>query len=84
LHAAALNLLTQLRCATTNNPTPPSLGIADPFPAEARSDRTRKCFFNRRRQYDPFGEGQPDTWHSRLIQVADEIAASFRQTTFSP
>lgn len=79
LHAAALNLLTRLRRATTKAPTPPSLGITEPLPAEALAGRARKQFFNRRRQHDPLGEGQPCTWRSRLIKVAAEIVTSSRR-----
>lgn len=79
LHAAALNLLTRLRRAITKAPTPPSLGIADPLPAEALPEHSRKRFFNRRRQHDPLGEGQPGTWRSRLIKVAAEIVTSSRR-----
>lgn len=79
LHAAALNLLVRLRRATTKSPTPSSLGITDPLPAEALADRSRKRFFNRRRQHDPLGEGQPCTWRSRMIKVAAEILTSSRR-----
>jgi hypothetical protein len=75
LHAAALNLLTRLRRATTKAPTPASLGIAEPLPPEALPERARKRFFNRRRQHDPLGEGQPCTWR----KVAAEILTSSRR-----
>lgn len=79
LHAAALNLLVRLRRATTPAPTPQSLGIIEPLPAEALPERARKRFFNRRRQHDPLGEGQPCTWRSRLFKVAAEITVSSRR-----
>ena len=79
LHAAALNLLVRLRRATTRDPSPASLGITEPLPAEALSERERRRFFNRRRQHDPLGEGQPCTWRSRLIKVAAEITTSSRR-----
>lgn len=79
LHAAALNLLVRLRRATTRDPSPLSLGITEPLPAEALSQRERRRFFNRRRQHDPLGEGQPCTWRSRLIKVAAEITTSSRR-----
>jgi hypothetical protein len=79
LHAAALNLLVRLRRATTKDPSPMSLGIMDPLPAEALPARQRRQFFNRRRQHDPLGEGQPCTWRSRLIKVAAEITISSRR-----
>jgi hypothetical protein len=79
LHAAALNLLVRLRRATTRDPSPSSLGIPDPLPAEALSQPERRRFFNRRRQHDPLGEGQPCTWRSRLIKVAAEITTRSRR-----
>jgi len=79
LHAAALNLLVRLRRATTPAPTPLSLGITEPLPAQALPERARKRFFNRRRQLDPLGEGQPCTWRSRLFKVAAEITVSSRR-----
>jgi hypothetical protein len=79
LHAAALNLLVRLRRATTRNPSPASLGVTEPVPAEALSGPERRQFFNRRRQHDPLGEGQPCTWRSRLIKVAAEITTSSRR-----
>jgi hypothetical protein len=79
LHAAALNLLVRLRRATTKDPSPKSLGILEPLPAEALPARQRRRFFNRRRQQDPLGEGQPCTWRSRLIKVAAEITISSRR-----
>ena len=79
LHAAALNLLVRLRRATTRAPSPLSLGIREPLPAAALPARKRRRFFNRRRQHDPLGEGQPCTWRSRLIKVAAEITTSSRR-----
>jgi hypothetical protein len=79
LHTTALNLLVRLRRAATKAPTPKSLGIDEPLPDDALSGRARKRFFNRRRQHDPLGEGQPCTWRSRLIKVAAEITISSRR-----
>ena len=79
LHAAALNLLVRLRRATTKAPTPPSLGVCDPLPAEALPEPARKRFFNRRRQHDPLGEGHACTWRSRCFKVAVEITVSARR-----
>ena len=79
LHAAALNLLVRLRRATTKAPTPQSLGINQPLPADALTGISKKQFFNRRRRHDPLGEGQPCTWRSRLIKVAAEVTASSRR-----
>ncbi len=79
LHAAALNLLVRLRRVTTKAPMPIELGIPDPLPAAALSETSKKRFFNRRRQHDPLGEGQPCTFRSRLIKVAVEVIVSFRR-----
>ncbi|MDQ3333341.1 MAG: hypothetical protein M3552_22295 [Planctomycetota bacterium] len=78
LHTAALNLLVRLRRTSAKAPTPQSLGIAEPLPAEALPEPARRRFFNRRRRHDPLGEGQPCTWRSRLIKVAAEITVSSR------
>ena len=79
LHAAALNLLTRLRRQVARNPSPESLGIGDPVPSQALSGRSRKTFFNRRREADPLGEGHPATWRTRLIKVAAEVFVSARR-----
>jgi hypothetical protein len=79
LHTAALNLLVRLRRSTTRAPSPSSLGITEPLPAEALPEPMRRRFFNRRRRHDPLGEGQPCTWRSRLIKVAVEITTSSRR-----
>lgn len=79
LHATALNLLVRLRRVVTHDPSPASLGITEPVPAEALSGRHRKGFFNRRRRADPLGEGDPDTWRLRFIKVAAEVIVSARR-----
>jgi Transposase DDE domain group 1 len=79
LHTAALNLLTRLRRQVARNPSPESLGISDPVPSRALSGRSRKTFFNRRREADPLGEGHPATWRTRLIKVAAEVFVSARR-----
>lgn len=79
LHAAALNLLVRLRRATAKAPTPESLGVCDPLPAEALPERSRKRFFNRRRQHDPLGEGHACTWRSWCFKVAVEVTTSARR-----
>lgn len=79
LHTAALNLLTRLRRTVSHHPTPADLGMADTLPAEALSERRRKTYFNRRRDADPLGEGQPCTWRTRLIKVAAEVTVSTRR-----
>jgi hypothetical protein len=86
LHAAAHNLLVRLRRAVAAPPPPPppiptSLDPpeSDPLPIEARAGRARRQYFNRRRQADPLGEGQPCTWRSLLIKVAAEVIVSRRR-----
>ena len=85
LHAAAHNLLVRLRRAFAAPPPvlpmPTSLDPADnnPVPTEALKGRARRCYFNRRRQADPLGEGQPCTWRSLLIKVAAEVIVSSRR-----
>jgi hypothetical protein len=79
LHATALNLLVRLRRAVTHAPSPAALGIEEPVPREALSGQHRRGFFNRRRQADPLGEGDPDTWRMRFIKVAAEVIVSARR-----
>jgi Transposase DDE domain group 1 len=86
LHAAAHNLLVRLRRAFAAPPPPPppvpaSLDPADnnPIPPEALAGRARRRYFNRRRQADPLGEGQPCSWRSLLIKVAAEVIVSSRR-----
>jgi len=89
LHAAAHNLVVRLRRAFA---APPPVPIAtpahaperaplaiEPLPAEALAGRARRCYFSRRRQADPLGEGQPCTWRSLLIKVAAEVVVSNRR-----
>jgi len=79
LHVTALNLLVRLRRVVTHNPSPESLGIHEDVPPEALSGKHRKGFFNRRRQADPLGEGDPDTCRLRFIKVAAEVIVSSRR-----
>jgi hypothetical protein len=84
LHAAANNLLVRLRRAFAAPPPPPvptSLEPlqSDPVPTEALAGSARRRYFNRRRQADPLGEGQPGTWRSLLIKVAAEVIVSSRR-----
>jgi hypothetical protein len=86
LHAAANNLLVRLRRAFASPPPPPppmptSLDPpqSDPLPTEALGGSARRRYFNRRRQADPLGEGQPCTWRSLLIKVAAEVIVSSRR-----
>lgn len=76
LHTMALNLLIRLRqlVASPPEPDPPT-----PLPAEALAEPDRRRYFNRRRVHDPLGEGQPETWRTRLIKVAAEIIVSTRR-----
>lgn len=48
-------------------------------PTEALGGSARRRYFNRRRQADPLGEGQPCTWRSLLIKVAAEVIVSSRR-----
>jgi hypothetical protein len=86
LHAAAHNLLVRLRqaFAAPPPPQPPSNRSLDPppsepVPVEAWTGQQRRGYFNRRRQADPLGEGQPCTWRSLLIKVAAEVIVSSRR-----
>jgi hypothetical protein len=83
LHAAAHNLLVRLRRAFASPPPlqPPPLSPVDnqPVPIEALQGVARRRYFNRRRQADPLGEGQPSTWRSLLIKVAAEVSVSRRR-----
>jgi len=85
LHAAANNLLVRLRRAFASPPPAPPVPTSldpdndDPVPTEALAGRARRCYFNRRRQADPLGEGQPCTWRSLLIKVAAEVIVSSRR-----
>jgi hypothetical protein len=83
LHAAANNLLVRLRRVFAAPPLrqPAALDpIAnEPVPTEALAGTARRRYFNRRRQADPLGEGQPCTWRSLLIKVAAEVSMSSRR-----
>ena len=57
---------------------PPEPADAD-LPGEALSAPERRRHFNARRQRDPLGEGQPDTWRTRLIKVAAEVVVTTRR-----
>ena len=75
LHTAAYNLLVRMRHAVVDPPHEPSGG----FPVEALAGRQRRRWHNRRREYDPLGEGQPCTWRTRLIKVAARIRETTRR-----
>jgi hypothetical protein len=80
LHAAALNLMIQMRQAVAlPAKTPAELGLPNPLPAAVLDEPDRKRYFNRRRERDPLGEGFACTWRTRLIKVAAEIIVSARR-----
>jgi len=83
LHTAANNLLVRLRRAFASppivQPAPLSPIDNEPIPTEALAGTARRRYFNRRRQVDPLGEGQPCTWRSLLIKVAAEVIVSSRR-----
>jgi hypothetical protein len=76
LHAGAFNLLVRLR---NHIAQPPAAGSGDELPAEALGQPQRRRYFNRRRECDPLGGGQPGTWQTRLIKVAAEVVVSTRR-----
>lgn len=88
LHCLAHNLLVLLR---TRIAAPPDCPVATPgdypapdtftpeqLPPEARTGRTRRRDWNRRRKADPLGEGHACTWRMRLIKVAARIKVTAR------
>ena len=86
LHCAAANLLARLRHAIADPPVmipsvtdPSPAGQDQELPVEALDQPERREYFNRRREHDPLGEGQPCTWRTRLIKVAAEIVVSTRR-----
>lgn len=86
LHSAAANLLVRLRNAIADPPLmmlsvsdPASAGQDQELPVEALDQPERRQYFNRRREHDPLGEGQPCTWRTRLIKVAAEIIVNTRR-----
>jgi hypothetical protein len=89
LHAAAMNLLVQLRRCVADPlplvaaPSTPLAALAQQeagdTPAEAWTGAARQRHFRQRRQRDPLGEGQPWTWRTLLIKVAAEVVVSSRR-----
>ena len=81
LHALAYNLLARLRQVVADPlPEPHDIAVSsDAVPNEALSGQGRRQHHNRRRQRDPLGQGQPDTWRTRLIKVAAHITESSRR-----
>ena len=47
--------------------------------SENRNGPERRCWFNRRREQDPLGEGHPHTWRTRPIKVAAVVTVSTRR-----
>jgi hypothetical protein len=88
LHCLAANLLVLLRqdiaSPPANEPAHPSDYPApqtvtqEQLPPEARTGRTRRRDFNRRREVDPLGEGHACTWRMRLIKVAARFKVTAR------
>jgi hypothetical protein len=76
LHVAAANLLVRVRRVVA---APPSPAIVTELPTEALAGKQRRDYFNHRREQDPLGEGQPETWRTRLIKVAAEIVVTTRR-----
>lgn len=76
LHALAYNLLIGLRRTIA---APALESLESDLPPEALSGEARKAYQNRRRQWDPLGEGQPCTWRTRLIKVACRVKESARR-----
>jgi hypothetical protein len=62
-------------------PAPSSAGTVppEPLPLEAQPAVTKQRYYQRRRQCDPLGEGQPCTWRSLVIKVAAEVTVSTRR-----
>lgn len=90
LHVAALNLLIRLRSLVADPPALRRWDELDPaylrvpvrdstLPVEALSGGERRRYQNRRRQKDPLGQGQIDTWRMMLIKVAGEVTQSARR-----
>ena len=76
LHAAAYNLLAQLRRLVADPPPEPEQAEV---PVEALGGQQRRQHHNRRRQRDPLGEGHPCTWQTRLIKVAARVTERARR-----
>ena len=76
LHVAAYNLLVRMRQVVANPPPAPA---QEGVPVEAFAGRQRRRWHNRRREYDPLGEGQPCTWRTRLIKVAAHVRETTRR-----
>ena len=76
LHSQAYNLLVRVRRQIAD---PPPEDTREEVPEEALTGRKRRQHFNRRRERDPLGEGQPCTWQTRLIKVAVRVTETTRR-----
>lgn len=76
LHAAAYNLLVEMRNRVAD---PPEECPNQEVPDEALAGRERRQRHNRRRERDPLGEGQPCTWRTRLIKVGAYVYETTRR-----
>jgi len=76
LHAAAYNLLVQMR-QHVEIPLPEKFDKE--VPTEAFKGRERRKHHNRRREHDPLGQRQPCTWQTRLIKVAALVVETTRR-----
>jgi hypothetical protein len=76
LHALGYNLLARLRHVVADPlPEPNDAEV----PSEVLAGDQRRQHHNRRRQRDPLGRGQPNTWRMRLIKVAAHITETSRR-----
>ncbi len=76
LHSAAYNF--SVRTCVARSPIRRMNPTAKPFLLKL-AGRRRRQWHNRRREHDPLGEGQPCTWHTRLIKVAARVRESTRR-----
>jgi len=76
LHAQAYNLLVHVR-QHVEIPLPEN--FEQEFRSEASTGRERRQHHNRRREHDPWGQGQPCTWQTRLIKVAALVVQTTRR-----
>ena len=89
LHCLAANLLVMLRQHIAKPPVnepaapvdypAPETSTPEQLPPEARTGRSRRRDFNRRREVDPLGEGHACTWRMRVIKVAARIQVTARR-----
>ena len=82
LHCLSHNLLVLLRRTIAAPPAEECSGNyleEQVVPTEARTGRSRRRHWNRRREADPLGEGHACTWRMRLIKVAARIKVTARR-----